>query len=83
LLCNLQTGKSIELEVNENIKLDTKEGFIYEKELLAKHFNDVDFMEPFGEDNFFKSISAMSKKLWTIEGADPHYKPKLNRTTFR
>lgn len=82
-LANLQTDKELKLEVNESVKADTKESFKYEKKLLLKHFSDVDFIEPFGEDNFSKSINAMSKKLWSVEGKDPHYKPKLNRTTFR
>ena len=82
-LANLSLGKELKLEVNENIVVDTKECFMYEKSLLEKHFSDVDFIEPFGEDNFRKSISALSKKLWTVEGADPHYKPKLHRTNFR
>jgi len=83
ILANLQTGKALALEVNEDVEVDTPQSFIYEKELLAKHFSDVDFLEPFAEDNFFKSISAQSKKLWTVAGKDPHYKPKLNRTNFR
>ena len=83
ILANLQTAKELKLEVNEDVEVGTKESFEYEKELLTKYFSDVDFLEPFGEDNFFKSISAMSKKLWTIDGEDPHYKPKIKRTNFR
>ena len=83
LLANFQTKKAIKLVVNKDVIVDTPESFEYEKSLLQEHFNDVDFLEPFAEDNFFKSISALSKKLWTIEGKDPHYKPKLNRTNFR
>jgi len=75
ILANFQTKKTIKLET-----LDA--GFEYEKSLLKKYFNDVDFIENFEED-FTKSISALSKKLWTIEGEDPIYKPKINRVNFR
>ena len=82
ILANLQTNKDLALEVGENIEVDTKECFEYEKSLLQKHFSEVDFLEPF-EDGFMKSISALSKKLWTVEGKDHHYKPKMKRVNFR
>ena len=76
VLASFATKQVIKLEPKE------REDFEYEKGLLAKHFNDVDFIEPF-EENFTKAISAVCKKLWSIDGEDPHYKPRLNRTTFR
>ena len=42
----------------------------------------MDFLEPMDE-KFAPSVSAVSKKLWTVAGADPIYKPKLDRTNFR
>jgi ferredoxin-nitrite reductase len=75
ILANLQTSKSLELN-------PTNSGFEYEKSLLKEHFSDVDFLEPLDE-KFAPAISALSKKLWTIEGADPTYKPKINRVNFR
>ena len=42
----------------------------------------MDFLEDF-EDSFIKSISALSKKLWTVEGEDHIYRPKLKRVNFR
>jgi ferredoxin-nitrite reductase len=74
-LANLSTSKTLKLEVSGS-------GFEYEKELLQKHFSEVDFLESF-EDGFMKSVSALSKKLWTIEGEDPTYKPKIDRVNFR
>lgn len=78
ILANLKADKEIAFIVDENLKED----FEYEKSLLLKYFNDVNFIEPIN-NSFTKSISALSKELWTIEGEDPHYKPRLNRTTFR
>ncbi|MDY0232641.1 MAG: nitrite/sulfite reductase [Sulfurimonas sp.] len=74
-LASLQTGKTIKLE-------PTGSGFVYEKNLLLTHFSDVDFLEPMEED-FYSSISAMAKKLWTVEGEDPTYKPSIDRVKFR
>jgi ferredoxin-nitrite reductase len=71
------------LESNKTIKLGpTDSGFLYEKALLMTHFSDVDFIEPIEED-FSHSISAMAKKLWTVEGEDPTYKPSIDRVKFR
>ena len=74
-LANLSSSKEIKLEIDGD-------GFEYEKGLLEKHFKDVDFIESF-DDGFMKSVSALSKKLWTVEGKDPTYKPKINRVNFR
>ena len=74
-LANLQTGKTLALK-------PTDSGFIYEKNLLQTNFSDVDFIEPI-DDSFLSAVSAMSKKLWTVDGEDPTYKPKLTRTNYR
>ncbi len=74
-LANIATKQTLELEPQGS-------GFEYEKELLLKHFPKVDFLESF-DDGFIKSLGALSKKLWTIEGEDPRYKPKINRVVAR
>ena len=77
VLANLETNKSIGLE-----KPQKEKNFEYEKELLKKEFSDLDFWQHVAED-FYPAISYLGKKLWTIEGEDPHYKPKVHRTNFR
>ena len=77
VLANLETESSIVLP-----KLDKMQNFEYEKALLKKEFPDLDFWQHV-DDNFFNAVSYLSKKLWTIEGEDPHYKPKIQRTNFR
>ena len=77
-LANLETKQTLNLPVAEDTHLE----FNKEKEQLLKIFNEVDFLESMDE-SFFNSIGALSKKLWTVAGADPHYKPSINRTNFR
>ncbi|MGE4418583.1 MAG: nitrite/sulfite reductase [Sulfurimonas sp.] len=77
VLANLETKSTIIVP-----KLENLQSFEYEKELLKKEFAELDFWEHIDE-NFHNAISYLSKKLWTIEGEDPHYKPKIERTTFR
>ncbi|MCK9454098.1 nitrite/sulfite reductase [Sulfurimonas sp.] len=77
VLANLETNKTIAVA-----KLDKAQNFEYEKELLKKEFSELDFWEHVNED-FHDAVSYLSKKLWTIEGEDPHYKPKIERTNFR
>jgi ferredoxin-nitrite reductase len=50
-----------------------------EKKLLTQSFKNVALVE----DDFKKSISALVKELWTVEGEDPHYKPPIKRVNFR
>lgn len=76
-LANLETDKHIELNAQ-----DSKTTFEYEKELLKKEFGELDFWQHV-DDDFYAAISYLSKKLWTIEGEDPHYKPKIDRVNFR
>ena len=72
-LANLETSQSIKLEAKENpLTLDE------EKELIQEVFPNFTLAE-----NFKKTVSVKCKELWTIEGADPMYKPKINRTNFR
>jgi ferredoxin-nitrite reductase len=81
LLANLSTKQTLNLPSNNNEAFN-EESFEIEKAKLLESFPDVDFLDPM-EDRFFNSINAMSKKLWTVEGEDPRYKPKINRTNFR
>jgi len=81
-LANFETKQSLPLSSDTPHKVDTPQSIEWEKELLVSSFKDVDFLESW-EDGFFNSISALSKKLWTIEGEDPIYKPVINRTVFR
>ena len=51
----------------------------WEKEALVKHFEGVEFVD----DRMDKTVSQLSKELWTIEGKDPTYKPPIIRTAVR
>ncbi len=73
----IETTQILKLE-----KLDSIQDYEIEKKIIQTTFNKVDFIESLDED-FKKSIRAISKKLWTIEGADPMYKPNINRTSYR
>ncbi len=77
VLANLETDKTIAVP-----KLDSMQSFEFEKELLKKEFAALDFWEHVNE-NFHDAVSYLSKKLWTVEGEDPRYKPKIERTNFR
>lgn len=77
VLANLETSKKAELP-----QRDSETTFEEEKELLREEFAELDFWEHVDE-SFFNAVSYLSKKLWTIEGEDPHYKPKIERTNFR
>ncbi|MDD2652705.1 MAG: nitrite/sulfite reductase [Sulfurimonas sp.] len=77
VLANLESSKTLLLASR-----DVSTTFEEEKELLRKEFANLDFWEHI-DDNFFNAVSYLSKKLWTIEGEDPHYKPKIERTNFR
>ena len=77
VLANLETSKKAELPQRASTTT-----FEEEKELLSEEFAELDFWEHVDE-SFFNAVSYLSKKLWTIEGEDPHYKPKIERTNFR
>lgn len=77
VLANLKTNKAIAVP-----KLESMQSFEHEKELLKCEFAELDFWEHVDE-NFHDAVSYLSKKLWTIEGEDPRYKPKIERTNFR
>ena len=73
-LYNLKNKQTLTLpkqETNTSLKEETK--------LLQENFKNVALVE----DDFKKTISALAKELWTVEGKDPHYKPPINRTNFR
>ena len=80
-LANLQTDQMLKLLPNESLPTEQK-GFAYEKALLGKHFEGLGFLDLIG-DSFFEAVSTMSKELWTIKGEDPHYKPPIERNSFR
>lgn len=63
-------------------KQDKMESFEFETALLKKELDGLDFFDHI-DSNFFNSVSYMSKKLWTIEGASPIYKPSIDRVNFR
>ncbi len=73
-LANLKFNKTLKLE-----KLKNELSFEDEKNLLQNKFKDITFIE----NDFKKTISALSKELWTVEGADPKYKPKIKRVHYR
>jgi len=77
VLANLETNNAIAVP-----KLESMQSFEHEKELLKCEFAELDFWEHVDE-NFHDAVSYLSKKLWTIEGEDPRYKPKIERTNFR
>lgn len=77
VLANLETNNAIAVP-----KLESIQSFEHEKELLKCEFAELDFWEHVDE-NFHDAVSYLSKKLWTIEGEDPRYKPKIERTNFR
>ncbi len=81
-LANLLTAQSLKLPASKNMKLDKQENFEYEKGLLEKYFSGSDFLDLIDE-NFHNAVSILSKKLWTIEGKDPHYKPPIERHNVR
>lgn len=82
LLANLQTNQSLKLLPNETKNLSEQEQFAYEKELLERFFPKLESLDLIDE-NFFKATSALSKKLWTVEGKDPNYKPPMKRVAVR
>lgn len=78
LLANISTNQALDLPVEENSNLD----FEKEKKLLLNFFNEVNFLDLMDE-SFFESIDALSKKLWTVAGKNPHYVPSIKRTNYR
>jgi len=81
-LANLETSQTLELKIDGNPALDSDESFAYEKSLILKTFNGLESLQNI-DDRFFNTISALSKKLWTVAGEDPHYKPPIERNKFR
>ena len=50
-----------------------------ELQLLAENFQEFILIE----DNMKKTVSELSKELWTVAGKDPHYKPPIKRVAIR
>jgi len=73
-LYNLKNKKAVPLPKQPTILTQEEE-----LTLLREHFKDFILTE----DNMKKSVSTMVKELWTVEGKDPHYKPPIERTSFR
>lgn len=81
LLANLQTSQMLKLLPNESLPT-AKKRFAYEKALLEKYFEGLDFLDLI-DDSFFGAITTLSRALWTIKGEDPHYKPPIERHVCR
>jgi len=77
VLANLATKQTLKLPI-----LDIRKNFEFESDLLQSSFKDMDFLESLDE-SFTNSISAISKKLWTVEGKSPIYTPPIKRVNFR
>jgi len=73
-LANLESKQTLPLAKQTKI-LNIED----EKKLLNESFEDFELEE----DDFRKTISTKVKKLWTIKGEDPTYKPPINRTNYR
>ena len=71
---NLKNKTSFPLPKQNNI-LTCKE----EEKLLFESFSGVALIE----NDFKRTISALSKELWTVAGKDPHYKPPIKRVKVR
>lgn len=81
-LASIQTKQSLKLIANKTLYGSAEERFEDEKRLLQNSFPELDFLDS-TENSFFKATSALSKKLWTVEGKDPNYKPPIKRIAFR
>ena len=73
-IANIERDTKIALPLQQK-ELDIEE----EKELLLTTFEGFELIE----DDFFKTLTAKAKELWTIEGKDPKYKPPILRTVHR
>ena len=73
-LMNLKTSQLITIP-----KQETDISYEAEKELLFSTFKDFKLIE----DDFKKTISALSQELWRVEGKDPTYKPPIQRLKHR
>jgi len=73
-LYNLKNKTALLFPKQEN-PLTCKE----EKELLYESFANVELTE----NDLKKTVSALAKELWTVEGKDPHYKPPIKRVNVR
>lgn len=78
MLANIETKKRVAL-----VEFKTHQSLESQKELLKNEFGNLDFWQYIDGADFYQAISYVSKKLWTIDGADPTYKPPIERTVFR
>lgn len=78
VLANFETKRVVPLA-----KLESQQSFNNEIAMLKNEFSELDFWGYVEEDSLYNAISYLSKKLWTIEGEDPTYKPPIHRTVFR
>ncbi len=81
-LANLQTEQTLSLPKNEHMLSDEAECFEYEHTLLKTYFAEEEFLS-LVDENFHHAVSTMSKKMWTVAGEDPHYKPPIERHSIR
>ena len=56
--------------------------FVAQKMLLKQNFAGIDFLDPM-EESFSAAISKLGKKLWSVDGKDPHYIPPIQRNVYR
>jgi ferredoxin-nitrite reductase len=82
LLANLQTGQALKLEPAKEREPGEKEAFLYEKGVLERCFRGEDFLELIG-GTFNEAVDTLSKKLWSVEGKDPAYRPPIERHVCR
>lgn len=78
VLANLETKRVVPL-----VKLESQQSYNNEIVMLKNEFSELDFWGYVEEDSLYNAISYLSKKLWTIEGEDPTYKPPIQRTVYR
>lgn len=72
-LANLESSQTILLK-----PIDIEPSLEDEKKLIKETFPTFKL-----DENFKKTISIKCRELWTIEGADPTYKPRIARPNFR
>ncbi|MFK5938330.1 MAG: nitrite/sulfite reductase [Sulfurimonas sp.] len=81
-LANLESNQSYEIKLNNNPILDTDESFEFEKRYLLDTFPNLESLQNI-DDSFTQTVSQLAKKIWSVEGEDPTYKPPMKRVNFR
>jgi len=73
-LMNIKTKQQVSLPKQMQLQTQTQElALLYEK------FESFELID----ESMKKTVSALAKELWTIEGKDPHYKPPIKRVATR